>query len=295
MESTLAVGVMIFLSGVFWWGARAWEQKELIIRTRHFFGTLLHAEKKPSVWQRYLTKLQTDLTRIGIGIQVQQIARYVPIVMIIFVAVSRYGFGVPIWLGITMGVLLILLPRQIVAELSTRYAIKFRRRLLMDVINPGIHILHAGSIEEACREIEREATSPLIRREFRWINEVANGPGDIHVAQAMMHRAKDINVREFETLAMLTQEGQRYNASLTELWKDTRQALADKIQTQNAILSEVSIYRMVAIVLFLAIVLVATVGYRSLHIHGMMQIGLFLTLVSSFIGVSQIAKTTNLN
>ncbi|SFU96186.1 hypothetical protein SAMN05421543_115103 [Alicyclobacillus macrosporangiidus] len=155
-------------------------------------------------------------------------------------------------------------------------------------------MLHSATIEDACAEIEREATSPLIRREFQYINELGRAPGNINVAKAMILRAQELGIREFETLAVLTYEGQRYNASLTELWRDIREALAVKIQTQNAIFSEISMYRIIAIGLFLAILVVATVGYRPLHIHGAMQFGLVITLISYFTGVSQVAKTTNL-
>ncbi|WP_157067110.1 MULTISPECIES: hypothetical protein [Alicyclobacillus] len=295
MPTALAVGALIFLSGVFWWGARAAEKRAVLLRTRQFFGDLLQVQKKTSFWQRYLTTLQTDLNRIGLKVDVYRYARYVPIAGLVFIGISRLAFGVPLWLGLTMVVLLVLLPRQIVAELSNRYVVNLRKRLLMDVINPGIHVLHTGSIEDACEEIERETTSPMIRREFKYINELGRAPGDMSVAKAMMIRAQELHIPEFETLAVLTYEGQRYNASLPDLWRDTRQALAEKIQTQNAILSEISIYRLIAIGLFLAIVAVATVGYRPLHIHGIMQIGLFITLISSFVGVSQVAKTTNLD
>jgi Flp pilus assembly protein TadB len=295
MPTALAVGALIFLSGVFWWGARTAERREVLLRTRQFFGDLLQVQKKNSFWQRYLTKLQTDLNRIGLKVDVYRYARYVPVGGLLFIGISRLAFGVPVWLGFTMVVLLLLLPRQIVAELSNRYVVKLRKRLMMDVINPGIHVLNSGTIEDVCEEIERETTSPTIRREFSYINELGRAPGDMSVAKAMMIRARDLHIPEFEALAVLTYEGERYNANLPELWRDTRKALADKIQTQNALLSEISIYRMIAIVLFLAIVAVATVGYRPLHIHGVMQLGLFITLISSFFGVSQVAKTTNLD
>ncbi|MCL6633555.1 MAG: hypothetical protein K6T63_13105 [Alicyclobacillus herbarius] len=295
MEMALAVGALIFLGGVLWWGARAAERREILLRTQRFFDDLIRVQKKTSFWQRYLTKLQTDLDRIGLKVDVYRYARYVPIAGLAFIGITRLAFEVPLWLGLTMVVLLVLLPRQIVSELSNRYVVKLRKRLLIDVINPGIHVLNAGSIEDACEEIERATTSPTIQREFRYINELGHAPGNMGVSQAMMMRAQELHIPEFETLAVLTYEGQRYNASLPELWRDIRRALADKIQTQNAILSEVSIYRMIAIALFLAIVVVATVGYRPLHIHGVMQVGLFITLISAFFGVSQVAKTTNVD
>lgn len=249
-------------------------------------------QKKSSYWQRYLDKLQVDLNRIGLEFSVAKYAKYVPVGMLLFVLITRYASGVPLWLGITMAVLLILLPRLVVTELSTRYVINVRKRLILDVINPGIHALTNGTLEEACAEIEREATSPMIRREFKYINELGKAPGDMSVARAMLLRARELGIPEFETLAITTMEGERYNAKLTDVWRDIRQALYDKVQTQNSIQSEVSTFRFVAIGLFLAAVMVVVFGYRSFHLHGPIQIGVFVTLIAYFIGISQVAKTT---
>ncbi|SFV07032.1 hypothetical protein [Alicyclobacillus macrosporangiidus] len=131
MQATLAVGVLIFLSGVFWWGSRLVERNEILLRTRKFFGDVLQVRNKTSYWQRYLTKLQTDLNRIGIKMDVHHFARYVPVVGILFIGIARLVFGVPVWIGVIMVVLLLLLPRQIVAELSSRYVVKLRKRLLL--------------------------------------------------------------------------------------------------------------------------------------------------------------------
>lgn len=249
-------------------------------------------QKKSSYWQRYLERLQIDLNRIGFEVSVAKYAKYVPVGILLFLALTHYASGVPYWLSFTIAILLILLPRIIVSELSARYVINVRKRLILDVINPGIHALTNGTLEDACEEIEREAKSPMIRREFKYINELGKAPGDMSVARAMLLRAKELGIPEFETLAITTMEGQRYNAKLTDVWRDIRQALYDKVQTQNTIQSEVSTFRFVALGLFIVAVLFVVFGYRDLRIHGVIQVGVFVTLVSYFIGISQVAKTT---
>lgn len=292
MRDALIVSICIVLAGLLWNQARYVERKEILLRTRRFFGNVMLVRKKSSYWRRYLDKLQVDLKRIGLEFSVAKYAKYIPVGMLLFVLLTRYVSGVPLWLGISMAVLLILLPRLVVTELSARYIINVRKRLILDVINPGIHALTNGTLEEACAEMEREATSPVIRREFKYINELGKAPGDMSVARAMLLRAKELGIPEFETLAIATMEGERYNAKLTDVWRDIRQALYDKVQTQNAIQSEVSTFRFVAMGLFLAAVMGVVFGYRSFHLHGPIQIGVFVTLIAYFIGISQVAKTT---
>ena len=293
MRDALAVSLCILLAGLLWNQAWHTERREVMLRTRQFFGNRIAVQKKSSYWQRYLQQLQTQLNRIGVNVSVAQYARYVPVGMVLFISITHFVFGVPMWIGLTMSVLLLLLPRQIVAELSARYVIQVRKRLILDVINPGIHALTNGTLEDACAEIEREAKSPMIRREFQYINELGKAPGDMNVAKAMWIRARELGIAEFETLAIATLEGERYNAKLTEVWRDIRQALSDKVQAQNSLLSALSTYRMAAMVLFVASLLFIVFGYERLHIHGVMQVGVVMTLVSYFIGVSQVAKTNH--
>lgn len=292
MRDALIVSICIVLAGLLWSQARHVERKEVLNRTRRFFGDLMLVQKKSSYWQRYLERLQIDLNRIGFEVSVAKYAKYVPVGILLFLALTHYASGVPYWLSFTIAILLILLPRIIVSELSARYVINVRKRLILDVINPGIHALTNGTLEDACEEIEREAKSPMIRREFKYINELGKAPGDMSVARAMLLRAKELGIPEFETLAITTMEGQRYNAKLTDVWRDIRQALYDKVQTQNTIQSEVSTFRFVALGLFIVAVLFVVFGYQDLRIHGVIQVGVFVTLVSYFIGISQVAKTT---
>jgi len=291
VKDAILVFLFIVLAGLAWAQARHVERREVLLRTRRFFQDILLLQKKSSYWQRYLDKLQIDLNRIGLEVSVAKYAKYVLPATFMFVLLTHFVFGVPLWIAFTMGVLLLLLPRQFVSELSARYVVNVRKRLIMDVINPGIHALTSGTLEETCAEIEREAKSTMIRREFRYINELGRAPGDMNVARAMQIRAKELGILEFETLATVTMEGQRYNAKLTEVWRDIRKALSDKVQIQNSILAEVSVYRLVAMVLFLGVTLFTIFGYQSLHIHGALQIGVFITLISYFVGVSQVAKT----
>lgn len=295
MKYAFIVTICILLAGLFWSQAGHVERREVLLRTRRFFGDLVALKKKSSYWQKYLRELQTQLNRIGLEISVAKYARYVPAAVVLFLAMTRFVFGVPLWIGCTMVVLLLLLPRQIVAELSARYVIKIRKRLILDVINPGIHALTTGTLEEACLEIERDAKSPMIRREFKAINELGRAPGDMSVGKAMLLRAQELGIPEFETLAITTLEGARYNAKLTEVWRDIRQALSDKVQAQNSLLSAISTYRIIAMMLFIGIVFFTVFGYQRLHIHGPMQVGVFITLVSFFFGVSQIAKTNQVD
>lgn len=292
MRDALIVSICIVLAGLLWSQARHVERKEVLNRTRRFFGDLMLVQKKSSYWQRYLERLQIDLNRIGFEVSVAKYAKYVPVGILLFLALTHYASGVPYWLSFTIAILLILLPRIIVSELSARYVINVRKRLILDVINPGIHALTNGTLEDACEEIEREAKSPMIRREFKYINELGKAPGDMSVARAMLLRAKELGIPEFETLAITTMEGQRYNAKLTDVWRDIRQAIYDKVQTQNTIQSEVSTFRFVALGLFIVAVLFVVFGYQDLRIHGVIQVGVFVTLVSYFIGISQVAKTT---
>ena len=294
-SNALIVSGFILLAGFIWMQANREEKRDVLLQTRKFFGDVLTTTQKPNAyWQHYLDGLQTELNRIGLEkIAVAKYAKFVPVGALLFLMITHFVFGVPYWIGATMAALLLLLPRQLVAELSARYVVNIRKRLIADVIDPGMHALGSGTLEEVCVEIEREAKSPVIRREFKYINELGKAPGDWNVARAMLIRARMLGIPEFETLAILTAEGQRYNAKLTEIWRTTHTALADKVQTQSSLLADIAIYRMVAMVMFLALVTVITFGYRLLHAQGIIQFGLFLTLISFFVGISQVANTKN--
>jgi hypothetical protein len=292
-RTALLVTTLILLAGLSWMFAYRAERHHVRQHVQYFFGEVIDRVKMPKAyWQRYLEGLQTDLARIGLEkFSVAKYAKYVPVGLLVFLGGSRFVFGVPIWIGGTMAVLLLLLPRQVVSELSARYIITIRKRLIADVISPGIHALGSGSLEDVCEEIAKDAKSPIIRREFAYINELGRAPGDWNVAKAMMVRAQALHIPEFETLAKLTSEGQRHNAKLTEIWRDAHDALTDKVQAQSSLLADISIYRTVGTILFLTLVFVVTFGYPQLHVHGAIQLGLFITLISYFIGVSQVAKT----
>lgn len=294
-NNALIVSALILLAGYIWFQSKRKDRQDVLMRTRKFFGEVATNAKKPKAyWQRYLEELQTDLNRIGFEkISVEKYAKYVPMNGLLFLFVTHFVFGVPYWLGGTIAILLLLLPRQLVSELSARYVVNIRKRLIADVINPGMHLLGSGTLEEVCEEIEREAKSPVIRREFKYINELGKAPGNWNVARAMLIRARILDIPEFETLAVLTAEGRQYNAKLTEIWRETHKALADKVQMQSSLMADVAIYRSVALTLFLVLAAVITFGYRLLHAQGVIQLGLFITLISFFIGVSQVAKTKN--
>ena len=294
-HAALLVTALILLAGLSWMFAYRIERYRVRQHVQHFFGEVIDHVKKPKVhWQHYLDGLQTDLNRIGLEkFDVAKYAKYVPVGLLIFLGGSQFIFGVPIWIGGTMAALLLLLPHQVVSELSARYIITIRKRLIADVISPGIHALVSGSLEDVCEEIEKDAKSPIIRREFAYINELGHAPGDWNVAKAMLVRAQALHIPEFETLANVTMEGQRHNAKLTEIWRDAHDALTDKVQAQSSLLADISIYRTVGMVLFLALVFVVTFDYPQLHVHGVIQLGLLITLISYFIGVSQVAKTNH--
>ena len=286
----------ILLAWAFWLQAQQATRKEVLQRTKAFFGNVVLVKNKTSYWQRYINQLQTELNRIYINVQVAKYAKYVPIGMVAFILITHFVFGVSAILTMTMAVLLLLLPRKIVAELSARHVIKIRKRLIIDVITPGIHSLNTGNLHAATEEIEHDpSTSELIRREFEYINDLGRAPGDMDVAKAMTIRAKELGISEFTTLSILTMEGQRYNARLTEVWRDIHGALSDKVRTHTAIAAELSAYRWAAIGLFLFVIVFVIFGYRAMHIHGAMQFGIMITLISYFAGISQMTKATQID
>ena len=286
----------ILLAWAFWLQAKQATRKEILQRTRAFFGKVVLVKNKTSYWQRYIDQLQTELNRIYINVQVAKYARYVPITMVAFILITHFVFGVSAILTLTMAILLLLLPRKIVAELSARHVIRIRKRLIIDVITPGIHTLNTGNLHAATEEIQHDpSTSELIRREFEYINDLGRAPGDMDVAKAMTIRAKELGISEFTTLSILTMEGQRYNARLTEVWRDIHHALSDKVRTHTAIAAELSAYRWAAIGLFLFVIVFVIFGYRAMHIHGAMQFGIMITLISYFAGISQMTKATQID
>lgn len=293
MQTALIVAFCIVFSATLWRQAKQADRQERVTRTRKFFDNVVSVAKKTSFWGRYLQQLQVEINRLGFNIPVMKYARYLPLAVLAFVGVTYFVFHVSLLLTITMTVLLLMLPRKLLAEVSSRRVIKIRKRLVLDVITPGIQTLRSGDLNDVCHEIENDPdTSELIRREFKYINDLGHAPGDMDVARAMVIRAKELGISEFVTLALVTMEGQRYNSRLTDVWTDIQQALSDRIKIQAEIATELSAYRWAAIGLFLALVLFIIFGYHLLHIHGLMQFGMFITLVAYFYGISAVVKTT---
>ena len=289
--SPYIVGGLILIAGVLFLEAKRAREMEAVNRVKSFFGKAVHVAHKESFWQKYLANLRSDLSRIGIQVTVQKMQTWIFGTLAGFFLVSVIA-KVPIQISLTMVVLLALLPRLIVRELSLRYLINFRKHLVLDVIQTGTQALQSGAaLEEVLAEIEQDALSPVIKKEFRLINEYGAAKG-IDVAEAMLYRAQMLDIDEFTTLARLTQEGKRRNASLARIWKITGATLWEKIKQQNAIQSAVSAFRMMAIVLFVGLIFFITFGYHALHIHGALQVGVLITLVSYFFGITQIVKTT---
>lgn len=290
MNAAFGVTILILLSVVIWRESRRTERRQVLARTRKFFGNAVLITKKTSYWQRYLNKLQVQLNRIGIEIPVHKYSRYALLGAFVFVLVTHAFAHLPWTLAVTIAVLFLLFPQQIVAELSSRYVVKVRHRILVDVLKPGLHALHTGALNEVCAQIEVEAKSPVIRREFKFINELGQAP-NMNVGQAMLIRAQALGIRELEILAKATIEGQTWNHKLTNVWSDVYKVLEKKVRTQNQIQAAVSIYRLIAICLFLAAVFVVVFAYPMLHIHGAVKLGVFVTLICYFIGISQVVKT----
>ena len=287
------VGGLILIAGILFLEAKRAREVEAVNRVKAFFGKTIHVTHKESFWKKYLANLHSDLSRIGIQVTVQKMQTWIFGILAGFFLVSLVA-RVPIQISLTMVVLLTLLPRQIVRELSLRYLINFRKHLVLDVIQTGTQALQSGAVlEEVLAEIEQDALSPVIKNEFRIINEYGAAKG-VDVAEAMLFRAEMLNIDEFTTLSRLTLEGKRRKASLARVWKVTGATLWEKIKQQNAIQSAVSAFRLMAIVLFVALILFITFGYHALHIHGALQLGVLITLVSYFFGITQIVKTTAL-
>ncbi|WP_206922675.1 hypothetical protein [Alicyclobacillus suci] len=289
---TAAVGVSILILVAVWLlgEAKRTERRRVLTQTRQFFGNVVMLGKRTSYWQRYLDNLQTQLNRIGVTLPVRKYGKYAIVGLFMLVLFTHEVMRIPITISLTVAFLLLLFPRQIVGELSSRYVVKLRKRLLVDVIEPGMHVLKSSSLHELCQEIEQEAKSPVIRREFRYINELGRVPG-MDVGKAMKIRAQTLGLKEFELLSTVTIEGSQWNARLTEVWAVIHKLLSEKVKTQNEIAASVSMYRMVAMGLFLAAVVAVVFAWPLMHVHGVAQVGFFILLVSYFVGISQVVKT----
>lgn len=290
MSIALIVTVLGGLAVLLVHQSRQASQREYLAQLRAFFGETRWMRRPDTWWRRYWRTLDTDLQRIGIRIPIRTLERGYGPLAVLFVLGATMVLHLSILLTLTVLVLCTLLPRQVVSELSARYLVRLRRALLRDVLDTGIVTLHSGTLEEACSEIEKSAVSPVIRREFRIINELGQAPG-MRLVDAFVLRAEKLGVDDVTLLARLTKEAEQRNASLSALWSETRHVMALQIRTHEQIAQQNSLFRTVAMGLFVALVLFVLFGSASLHLSPLLQLGEWVTLIVFFIGVSQMAKT----
>lgn len=281
----LGVAVLLVFS------SREVSEREQVGRIRKWFGNVVHYRKRPNLWQKYMRNLARDAARANVPFDMAKWSKRIPIIAAVVFGVLLL-LGLPAWLAATLIVLLAMFPRQWLREIANRHVIAFRRDFLKEAIQIGIHALAKAELEDACREIEKQATSKAIKREFQFVNQMGKAPG-MTVAEAMIDRARELGIREYKTLAIATYEGKQRKASLKDVWKDTERNLQRYVSAQNAMAAQTGMYRMAAMLLFLGAWGTVAFGYRAMHPKGVFQIGIAITLVSFFFGVIQISKSTD--
>ncbi|MFD1676061.1 hypothetical protein [Alicyclobacillus fodiniaquatilis] len=280
---------LIALAILLFFFSREVSQQEQIGNIRQWFGNVILVRRQESFWQKYMRNLARDAARANVPFNVEVWNKRIPIIGVVLFGVLML-LGIPPWIAVVLIALLALFPRQVLKEIANRHVIAFRKDFLKEAIQIGIHALSKARLEDACREIEKQATSKAIKREFHFVNEMGKAPG-MTVAQAMVDRANELGVREYKTLSAATFEGQKRNANLREVWKDTEQSLMRYVSAQNAMASQTGMYRMAGMFLFIGAWVVVAFGYRAMHIKGIFQLGVVITLVSFFFGALQVSKS----